>query len=250
MRCCVLLACVFAPCVAEAQTDEIQVYDAEIAAPGQPNLTWHNNYTPTGRSEPAVAGGIVPNRSLTGVPEWGYGVTTWFEAGLYLPVYTLTGGGALLFDSAKLRALFVVPDAHGRSFFYGINFELSYNAPHWEPTRFSGEIRPIIGWHLGRWDLIFNPILDTNFNGGVRNLDLAPAARAAYKVNNKFAFALEEYDEFGPLDHLVFGSQQSHTVFAVVDVGNSSNGIEFGVGRGLNPASDAWVLKLMVMRDL
>ncbi len=34
--------------MASAQTDEIQVYDGEIAAPGIFNLTWHNNFTPMG----------------------------------------------------------------------------------------------------------------------------------------------------------------------------------------------------------
>jgi len=127
-----------------SQTDEIQVYDAEITAPGHFNLTWHNNFTPEGRTEPAYPGGIVPNHALNGVPEWAYGVTDWFEQGLYLPVYTRTGDGELLLDATKVRELFVVPHAHDRTFFYGVNFELSYNAPHWEPTRFSGEIRPIV----------------------------------------------------------------------------------------------------------
>jgi hypothetical protein len=41
--CPALLACVLAwASRAHAQTDEIQVYDAEIAAPGQFELTWHN----------------------------------------------------------------------------------------------------------------------------------------------------------------------------------------------------------------
>ena len=100
-----------------AQTDEIQVYNSEISAPGQLNLTWHNNFTPAGRSTPAFPGGIVPDHALNGVPEWAYGITDWFEAGLYLPVYSRTRDGALLFDSAKLRALFVVPVAHDRTFF-------------------------------------------------------------------------------------------------------------------------------------
>jgi len=232
-----------------AQTDEIQVYDAEIAAPGQLNLTWHNNFTADGRRQPAFPGGIVPNHSLNGVPEWGYGITNWFEAGLYLPVYTLTSDGQLLFDSAKLRALFVVPDARDRTFFYGLNFELSYNEPHWENSRFSGEIRPILGVHLGRYDLIVNPILDTDFNGPGK-VDFAPAFRAAYNANAKLAYALEEYADFGPLDNLRSGAEQSHTLFAVIDVGDSHSGIEFGVGKGLTRASDAWVIKLMVMRDL
>src|SRR6266550_4531655 len=48
----------------------------------------------------------------------------------------------------KLRMLFAVPRADDRTFFYGVNFELSYNAKHWDPTRDTSEIRPIIGWHL------------------------------------------------------------------------------------------------------
>ncbi|MGE5157775.1 MAG: hypothetical protein ACM3OF_06460, partial [Gemmatimonas sp.] len=35
-----------------AQTDEIQVYDAEIAAPGVLNLEVHNNFTPSGLKTP------------------------------------------------------------------------------------------------------------------------------------------------------------------------------------------------------
>jgi hypothetical protein len=235
--------------IARAQTDEIQVYDAEITAPGRFNLTWHNNFTPSGRTEAAFPGGIVPDHSLNGVPEWAYGVTPWFEAGLYLPIYTLTGSGELLFDGAKLRALFVVPDAHDRAFFYGINFELSHNEPHWDPSRFAGEIRGILGMRLGRFDLIVNPIVDTDFNG-VGNLEFVPAVRAAWNPGGKLAFALEEYADFGTLGHFKPTDQQSHTLFAVIDYGGARHGLEFGVGRGLTPASDTWVVKLMLMQDL
>ena len=39
--------------MASAQTDEIQVYDAAIAARGVFNLTWHNNYVANGiRGQP------------------------------------------------------------------------------------------------------------------------------------------------------------------------------------------------------
>jgi hypothetical protein len=74
------------PGVALGQTDEIQVYDASIAKPGIFNLTWHNNYTPSGRKTPDFAGGIVPDHAWNGVTEWAYGVTDWFEAGLYAPL--------------------------------------------------------------------------------------------------------------------------------------------------------------------
>ena len=232
-----------------AQTDEIQVYDAEITALGQFNLTWHDNFTPSGRTQPEFPGGVTPNHALNGVPEWAYGVTDWFEAGTYLPVYTLTNDGQLLFDSIKLRALFVVPNAHDRTVFYGVNFELSYNTAHWETSRFSGEIRPIIGVHLGHFDLIANPILDTDFNG-LGKLDFAPAARVAYNLGKRFAVAIEHYADFGPLQHFKATAAQSQTLFGVLDYGSSSNGIEFGVGKGLTRATDSCVIKLMLMHDL
>src|SRR3974390_2411461 len=64
-----------------AQTDEIQVYNAEIVDTAHWNLTWHNNFTPSGRTQPELPGGVVPDHANNGGPEWAYGVTDWFEAG-------------------------------------------------------------------------------------------------------------------------------------------------------------------------
>ena len=80
-----LMIVVAVPSIAQAQTDEIQVYTGELAPVGVFNLTLHNNYTPDGLKEPAFPGANTSDKSLNGVPEWAYGVTPWFEAGLYLP---------------------------------------------------------------------------------------------------------------------------------------------------------------------
>ena len=57
---------------AVAQTDEIQVYDAEIADQGVFNLMIHTNYTPIGRKTADFPGGIIPNHSVNGTAEWAY----------------------------------------------------------------------------------------------------------------------------------------------------------------------------------
>jgi hypothetical protein len=57
-----------------AEIDEIQVYDADVNSPWQFSLQLHNNYTPIGRKQPDFEGGIAPNRTLNGVPEWAWGV--------------------------------------------------------------------------------------------------------------------------------------------------------------------------------
>jgi hypothetical protein len=68
---------------ARTQIDEIQVYTGEINKPGEFSVTLHNNYTINGPKRPAFIGGIVPDQSLNGVPEYGLGVTPWLELGAY-----------------------------------------------------------------------------------------------------------------------------------------------------------------------
>jgi hypothetical protein len=236
------------PPISLAQTDEIQVYDAEINDPGKFNLVWHNNYTPNGRRQPDFPGGIVPNHSLNGVPEWAFGVSDWLELGTYLPLYSVTGDGRFLLNGVKLRALFVVPHAHDLGFFYGINFELSYNALHWESTRYSGEVRPIVGGRVGAVDILFNPIIDTSFNG-IDKLDFAPAVRVAYNFSRTWAGALEHYSDFGRLSKFSASADQQQTLFVVVDYSGNPNSIEFGVGHGFTAATDNVILKMMVTHD-
>jgi hypothetical protein len=232
-----------------APTDEIQVYDASIAAVGIFNLTWHNNFTASGNSIAAFPGAIAAEHSLNGVTEWAYGVTPWFEAGLYIPLYTLTGSGSLTYNGFKLRTLFVVPEAQSRHFFYGVNFEYSDNSRHWDPKAFTAEVRPIVGWRFGSFDLIFNPILDYD-SSGFSGLHFAPASRLAAHVNHDWAVAAELYDDFGPVKKFLPSSAQSHQLFAVVDHNVGKTAIEFGAGYGLTQGSDRAVLKLILSRDL
>jgi hypothetical protein len=233
---------------AHGQTDEIQVYDAEINSPGQFSLQLHNNYTPIGRRAPDFEGGIAPNHTLNGVPEWAWGVADWLELGAYVPLYSWTGNGRFLIDGAKLRAEFVVPHAQERSFFYGVNFELSFNARYWEPARNSGEIRPIIGGRLGPVDLILNPILDTSFQG-FGSLDFAPAARLAYNFSETWAAAFEYYADYGRLSHLESLNRRQQTLFAVIDYKGDPVNVELGIGHGFTAASDALVFKMILSRD-
>src|SRR5438309_2125686 len=100
-----------------AQADEIQVYDGALTAPGKFNLTWHNNFTPQGVKTPAFPGALVADKSLNGVPEWAYGITAWFEAGLYLPLYSIGKRDArtgVILNGVKLPLLFAVPRANER----------------------------------------------------------------------------------------------------------------------------------------
>src|SRR3954464_12433591 len=94
-----------------AQSDEIQVYDGGLAPVGTFNLTLHNNFTPSGIKTPGFPGAVTSHHSLNGVPEWALGVTHWFEAGLYLPLYSIDTELGAKINGFKLRTLFAVPNA-------------------------------------------------------------------------------------------------------------------------------------------
>jgi hypothetical protein len=247
----IAVALAVVPKAAFAQTDEIQVYDAEIEDQGKFNLMVHSNFTPIGRTTPDFPGGIIPNNSLNGAAEWAYGVADWFEQGLYLPVYTAYSegrGGSI--NGFKIRELFVRPHAHDHTFFYGVNFEFSVNYKYWESRHITSEVRPIVGLHLHPVDIVFNPIVDTNYTGGFGNLEFVPATRIAYNVNETWAVAFEEYADLGPLRHFHTLDDQFHEAWAVMDHTSKILSVEAGVGVGMTAGADKLTLKLMLSRDL
>ncbi|MES2294077.1 MAG: hypothetical protein V4527_12320 [Pseudomonadota bacterium] len=233
-----------------AVTDEIQVYTGEIAPVGVLGLTWHNNYTVNGLKTPDFPGGLVDNHALSSVTEWAYGVTPWFEAGLYVPLYSYSGNQGWTFNGFKLRALFVQPDNGDKDFYYGVNFEFSWNEKQWDTQVNTGEIRPIIGWRFGDgFSITFNPIVDNSYKG-LSKLEFVPATRLDYKIDNAWTVAVEEYDDFGDLHRFMPGSQQFHQLWAVADYTGDPISIEAGIGAGLTPATDDLAVKLMFMSDL
>jgi hypothetical protein len=236
-----------ASCVVLAQpamaVDEIQVYNAGIAAPGQFTIQQHLNYVALGQKDPPFPGGLVSNHSINGTPEFAYGVTDWWEVGLYLPF--AIQDRQFLSDSFKLRTLFVSPNAAERNFFYGVNFEFGNTTPKFSQSRFGLEIRPIIGVRNADYEFNLNPIVDISF-GKYGEADFMPAARLARKLGPDLFVGLEYYADFGEIGNFARLADQQHTLFAVTDFKVGDFGVNFGVGYGLTPASDRWVIKTIV----
>src|ERR1700731_3508618 len=224
-------------------TDEIQVYNAGIAAVGQFTIQQHLNYTAIGLKDPPFPGGLVSNHAINGTPEFAYGVTDWVEVGLYLPF--AIQDQQFLSNAFKLRTLFVSPHADQRDFFYGINFEFSNTTPKFAQTRFALEIRPIIGIRNADYEFIVNPILDASF-GKLGELDFAPAARLARKLDRDLFVGLEYYADMGPIGNFPKLADQQHTLFAVTDFKLGVMDVNFGVGYGLTSGSDRLVIKTIL----
>jgi hypothetical protein len=246
---CLFAVVALAPARAFAQADEIQVYDGGLAPKGIFTLTIHNNFIAKGQTIQPFPGSVAAHESFNGVSEWALGVTNWFEAGLYLPLYSHDQELGWGVNGAKLRALFAVPDADNRRFFYGANFEFSYNATRWDSTRFTSEIRPIIGWHLGKVDVVANPIVDTAYDG-LGNMTFVPAFRLVYNVSDAIALGGETYSDFGPFNDFLKGQNQVHQIYGVMDFTGKWVEFQAGVGFGLTDASDDLTFKTIFAFNL
>jgi hypothetical protein len=242
---CLLAGAAFSVALAHPAkaVDEIQVYNAGIAAVGQFTIQQHLNYIPLGVKDPPFPGGLISHNSINGTPEFAYGVTDWWEVGLYLPF--AIKDQQFLSDAFKLRTLFVSPNAGEHNFFYGVNFEFSNTTPKFSQSRFGMEIRPIIGVRNADYEFIVNPIVDIGF-GKFGEERFTPAARLARKLGPDLFVGLEYYADFGQIGSFGKLDDQQHTLFAVTDFKLGVFGVNFGVGYGLTPASDRWVIKTIV----
>ncbi len=221
-----------------ALPDEIQVYTDDINAPGERGIELHVNATPSGRSRPDYAGEVTPYHGLRITPELSWGLVPDVDWGLYLP-FVRSGDGTEYFAGPRFRLKWM-PLRSKPGYFAGVNVELSFVERRFEEARRTAEIRPIVGYRNDDWLLSFNPIVGTDLAGPQKGvLTFAPAFKIARSAGGGCALGAEYYAELGRLSHFAPGSEQSHILYFVLD----TQTVNFGVGRGLNGASDRWTVK-------
>ncbi len=229
-----------------ALSDEIQVYDDDINAPREFGLEMHVNATPTGRSLPEYAGEVVPAHGLRVTPEFSYGLTRAFEAGLYVPSsFDSAGRGSLAGWKLRLKWLPIHGDEGEAGAFAGANGELSRLARRFSESRESFELRTIAGYRAASWLLAVNPVFGWDLSRGYRagGPDFSLGVKATREVAEKLSIGAEYYSEMGKAAHILAIRDQANSLFVVVDTQLKSIGINFGVGRGLTGAADKWTVK-------
>jgi len=242
----VVVSCVLPQAALAVLPDEIQVYTDDINAPGALGLELHVNTTPKGRSTPDFPNEMTPNQGLRVTPELSLGLTKNLEAGFYLP-YTRDAEGRVLFGGPKLRLKWLPlrPPEDGAGWFGGTNWEYSWLKPNFEPETRRLELRPIIGWKNADWLFAANPVLDWALNGPQRSgrPDFNPSVKVAHTVSEGLALGFEYYTELGPLGRPLPGSEQLRTLYVALEWDRAPVPVHFGIGRGLNDATDKWTMK-------
>lgn len=247
------LACaLFAPAARAALPDEIQVYTDEINAPGEFGLELHVNTTPNGRRTPEFPHEVTPNNGLRVTPELSWGLTPTLEAGLYFP-FTKEADGTVRFGGPKVRLKWLPlrPADDGAGWFAGVNTEFSWLKKDFEPETRRLEARPILGWKGADWLFAVNPVLDWSLNGPEKSgrPEFNPSFKAARSVASGLALGAELYLGLGPLGRPLPHNEQSRTLYFVVDWEGGPVPLQFGIGRGLNDATDKWTVKAIFAFD-
>jgi hypothetical protein len=226
--------------------DEIQVYADDINDPGRFGVELHLNTTPSGRDVPDYPGEIVPDHGVRLTAELSYGLGHDLEAGLYLPFDHNPGQGPY-FAGPKLRMKWLPlhPEEGAAGPFAGLNIELADLARRFDRDQRAMELRPIIGWRGGQWLVAANPVFEIALSGPDRSRapDFAPSLKVGRTVARGIMLGAEYYLDLGPVSSLLPISQQGQQLFLAADVDRKPWVFNFGVGRGLNGATDAWTVK-------
>ena len=248
LRLALLGACLCRAPGALAIVDEIQVYTDDLDARGESGLELHINTTPSGRSTPDYPGDVPPYHGVRITPEFSWGLGHDLDWGLYLPT-TTDSDGHFYFGGGKLRVKWLpLRAAEGGSGWYaGINNELSDLNKSFSDSRWSDEVRFIGGFRGANWLIGVNPIFEWGLSPGFRGSpDFTLAWKAMVDLARGFSVGAEYYQDYGPLSNRLPGDQQNRTLYAVMEIERKAWTLNFGVGRGLTPATDDWTVKAIV----
>lgn len=242
------LAVTLSPAVARAVDPfEIQVYEGDINQPLQAGLEVHSNFVASGRKAPAFAGEEVPHGAWRTTFEPSFGVLPWWELGAYLQFLTVPSRSQAHFGGFKLRSKLVRPRRAGDSLILGLNMEVGRGVRVLGSQDWDTELRPIIAWDWGRWFVALNPMLGWALSGERHAApDFEPCAKVRADTGLGFAVGTEYYAGLGRIDRLAALRDQEHFVYLVGDLLGGPLDVNAGVGRGLTPASDDWIVKVIL----
>jgi hypothetical protein len=240
------IACASFSPITLAAPDEIQVYTEEMNDPGEYGVELHVNYVIEGAKVPSYEGESPSHHMFQATPEFSYGITRNWEAGMYVPVAREENGN-LYGNGLRLRMKYMATPAAGSSVFMGLNTEIGYSNSRVSESEWGMELRPIIGIRTEDWLLSFNPILNMDLsNNASHQPQFEPALKVSRKVAEGVHAGLEYYGEYGYTNNILPESQRINYLYAAVDIAKHDFDINFGIGRGDSNASDSWIAKAII----
>jgi hypothetical protein len=244
LLCMAILASAASPVL--AASEEIQVYMDEMNGAGKFGLDIHANYVFSGTGQADYAGAQAPLHVFRVTPEFSYGLSDHWDLGGYV-LSSLDRNNKGGIDGGKLRLKYIAPKAQEQNYFWGANLEIGRVAYRLDENPWNGELKGIFGVRHGAWTFATNPNLGFKISGPAASPpSVSVNTRIAYKAEGDIEYGIESYNELGPARRLGNLNQQSQTLFGVVDINLKGWDLNLGIGRGLTPASDRWLAKVII----
>ncbi len=232
---------------AAQENSEIQVYEAEILAPGKSMVELHSNFTVKGTTT-EVDGVLPTEHALHETLEITHGFTPWFETAVYL-FTSLQPGTGYEWVGDHIRPRVGVPESWGWPVGLGLSAEIGYQQRRFSTDTWTLELRPIIDKRVGPWYVAFNPVIGRSLKGenAGRGFDFSPSLKVSYDLTPKIAAGIEYYASLGPLSGFDRLKEQQHQLFPAVDLNLGPRWeFNFGVGFGLTGSTDRLLLKMIL----
>ena len=241
-----------APCISHAVLqDEIQVYDDEINTKGESSLELHVNSTPRGVQTPGYPGEVMNNNGLRVTPEFAYGLGHDLEAGLYISYVNYDN--KFQYAATKLRMKWLpMQEDKGDSFFAGANLELANVQPQFDESRYNAEMRFIIGKHIDKWLISFNPIIDMPLSQPY--VHQAPyfstGTRVSRELISDLALGVEYYSSLNQVNQPINYQNTQQLGFLMMYYDGKPVSFQEGVGKGFSNSTDSLTLKAIFSMPL
>lgn len=178
------------------------------------------------------------------MPEYSYGVRRGWELSLQLPI--AEADGRWRSTGYRVELQYVAPHDEEQGFYWGWNGELGRVEDFGERREWAAELVPILGIRRPRWHVVANPALGLPLSGEGRTLHFDPAGKVAYRLFGENEVGLEYYAEAGPLRRFLPRDERARLLFVTWDGRVGRSQVNLGLGRGLSPATDRWVVKMIV----
>ncbi len=227
---------------------EIQVYGSETVQKGATMVELHSNFTPRGQN---FSDGVRPTEDAEHeTVEITHGFNPWFEVGFY--VFTnIHSGYGWEWVGDHIRPRVRVPESWEWPVGVSLSTEIGYQRPEYSSDTWTLELRPIVDRDFDLLYLSFNPTFGLSFKGENQNkgFDFEPNLKIAFHANKFVDIGAEYYGTTGPVFNPDPMQEQSHAIFAALDLNiNPEWEFNFGPGWGLTRSTDGLVVKMIVGR--
>lgn len=230
---------------------EIQVYGAQTQQKNSTIFELHSNFTFDGERE--VIKGVRPSyHALHETIEITHGITDNFELGFYLFMNYLPDYGFQIIGT-HIRPRIMAPVKWNLPIGLSLSAEIGYQNASYSDETWSVELRPVIDKQFNKLYVSLNPTLGIQLKGIEKQPApaFAPNIKISYAFFKNISIGTEYYGDLGTFNAFEKGPQQSHALFAVLDLLNNTKWeLNTGAGFGLTPATDGFVFKVLLGRRI